>query len=30
MAKIDTTLAFGFYLHNYEDYKYFRAFLQEN
>jgi hypothetical protein len=30
IAKIDTTLAFGFYLRDYEDYKYFRAFLQEN
>lgn len=30
IAKIDTTLAFGFYLRDYEDFKYFRAFLQEN
>ena len=30
IAKIDTTLAFGFYLRDYEDFKYFRAFLQGN
>ena len=27
IAKIDTTLAFGFYLRDYEDFKYFRAYL---
>ena len=30
IGKIDTTLAFGFYLRDYEDFKYFRANLGEN
>jgi hypothetical protein len=30
ISKIDTTLAFGFYIKDYEEFKYFKAFLQEN
>jgi len=30
IRKIDTSLAFGFYISDYEEFKYFKAFLQEN